>query len=498
LKRNFDPRQIKNTCTREIPASANKSHLTSNQVDKKMRLILILHKPQQLVSFSPKGNTLLLKSIKHAIPVYLLVMGVLTLNSWAGGRVISFGQSDSVPETTNSYSAISAGYMYSLALTDAGEVMAWAANMDNEENEEIDELLDIPSSCRSGILAISAGGIHSLALNSSGKVIAWGDDSMEQTDVPNGAKSNIKAISAGLLHSLALSASGRVFAWGDSSFGQTYVPSGLEDVMAISAGALHSVALREDGRVFVWGDNSFNQGSIPAGADINVIAISAGYFHTLVINASGAVVAWGDNSFGQCNVPAEALSGVVAISAGQDHSLALKADGTLISWGGRLGAVLTGQPMTLPSLTSISAGGFHSLGLISTDADTNGNGIPDWWEIQNGLDPIAAIDTDVDSDVDGYSDQEEYLTNTDPWDRNSYFRVSISANPDMQTQSILFEPSSNERLYTLEYASDLAANVWRPVSGQVNKLGLGDGGPGIMSINTDKGTRYYRVSVTAP
>jgi len=434
-------------------------------------------------------------------------MSVLTLNSWAGGRVISFGQSDSVPETTDSFSSVSAGYMYSMALTESGRVIAWAANDVSAENYGDDDsseddvkqgILDIPTSCLTGVIAIAAGGIHSLALNSSGKVIAWGDDDYDQTDVPNQAKSNVKAISAGLLHSLALSSSGRVYAWGDRSFGQTYVPSGLDNVKAISAGAFHSVALREDGRVFVWGDNSFKQWSIPAGGDVNVIAISAGYFHTLAISASGAVVAWGDNSFGQCNVPAEALNGVVAISAGQDHSLALKSDGTLISWGGRLGAAQAAQPMTLPSLTSISAGGYHSLGLIAADADTNGNGIPDWWEIQHDLDPIADIDTSIDSDLDGYSDQEEYLTDTDPWDVDSYFRVSISVDPDMQTQSIVFEPSSNERLYTLEYASDLSANVWRPVSGQVNQLGLGAGNPGVMSISTDKSTRIYRVSVAAP
>ncbi|MBI3203236.1 MAG: VWA domain-containing protein [Myxococcales bacterium] len=45
--------------------------------------------------------------------------------------------------------------------------------------------------------------------------------------------------------------------------------------------------------------------------------------------------------------------------------------------------------------------------------DTDGDGIPDWWEIQKGTDPAAA-DSDADPDDDGLSNREEFLAHTDP------------------------------------------------------------------------------------
>ena len=46
--------------------------------------------------------------------------------------------------------------------------------------------------------------------------------------------------------------------------------------------------------------------------------------------------------------------------------------------------------------------------------DTDGDGMPDWWEVLTGLHPNDPSDADLDSDGDGWTNLEEYTASTDP------------------------------------------------------------------------------------
>jgi hypothetical protein len=46
--------------------------------------------------------------------------------------------------------------------------------------------------------------------------------------------------------------------------------------------------------------------------------------------------------------------------------------------------------------------------------DTDGDGIPDGWEVLHGLKPLYALDATDDPDVDGMTNYQEYLAGTDP------------------------------------------------------------------------------------
>lgn len=57
--------------------------------------------------------------------------------------------------------------------------------------------------------------------------------------------------------------------------------------------------------------------------------------------------------------------------------------------------------------------------IYTTTSDFDSDGIPDYWEIENGLDPTVN-DAGADSDGDGYTNLEEYTNGTNPHDNTNY------------------------------------------------------------------------------
>lgn len=55
--------------------------------------------------------------------------------------------------------------------------------------------------------------------------------------------------------------------------------------------------------------------------------------------------------------------------------------------------------------------------------DTDGDGMPDWWEIKHGFDPNDPSDGAQDADGDGYTNLEEYLNGTDPHEYINYLNL---------------------------------------------------------------------------
>jgi len=78
------------------------------------------------------------------------------------------------------------------------------------------------------------------------------------------------------------------------------------------------------------------------------------------------------------------------------------------------GAVADTDRDDLPDLDEFDTHGTNPL-----DADTDGDGMSDGWEVANNLNPLLD-DADVDSDHDGYSNLAEFRKQTDPWDPNDW------------------------------------------------------------------------------
>ncbi|MBN2299378.1 MAG: fibronectin type III domain-containing protein, partial [Deltaproteobacteria bacterium] len=65
---------------------------------------------------------------------------------------------------------------------------------------------------------------------------------------------------------------------------------------------------------------------------------------------------------------------------------------------------------------------------IELQLDTDGDGLPDSWEIANGLDSNNPDDAGIDSDSDGISNMEEYYNNTDPTDASDNLPVVLAGS----------------------------------------------------------------------
>jgi hypothetical protein len=115
--------------------------------------------------------------------------------------------------------------------------------------------------------------------------------------------------------------------------------------------------------------------------------------------------------------------------------------------------------------------------------DSDGDGLPDDWELAHNLNPNNPGDRDLDPDGDGLTNKQEYLAGTDPHDASSSLRLSLVRAGDDKLN--LAFASRVGKMYRLETAVALPSENWSVVmdnlygTGQiiqiqdVNQLGTG-------------------------
>ncbi len=83
--------------------------------------------------------------------------------------------------------------------------------------------------------------------------------------------------------------------------------------------------------------------------------------------------------------------------------------------------------------------GFEDEGVVDpTRRDSDGDGMPDWWEEKYELNPFNPDDATLDSDGDGFTNYEEFLAGTDPRNPASF--------PDLPIKLRIAEPPRREPL----------------------------------------------------
>jgi hypothetical protein len=88
--------------------------------------------------------------------------------------------------------------------------------------------------------------------------------------------------------------------------------------------------------------------------------------------------------------------------------------------------------------------------------DQDGDGLPDWWERANNLDPFSD-DAGADPDGDGLSNLEEFFAGTDPHSTASALRLNVTR---LGNDVYLAFNALAGRVYALQWCEDLNNSAW--------------------------------------
>jgi alpha-tubulin suppressor-like RCC1 family protein len=331
----------------------------------------------------------------------------------------------------NSWTEISAGNSFTMAIRNTGTLWSWGTNTSGQLGSGVTTSRSSPVQigAQTDWSKISSGASFTMAIKTTGTLWGWGGNTAGQlgigtntnrsSPVQIGTLSNWSQISAGMSYTMAIKTDGTLWGWGENNFGQLGIGvtgnisspvqiGTLTNWSSVFSGGGHVMAIKTDGTLWTWGSNNggvFGIGDtisrsspIQVGVLTNwnkpVLGRMTGYRYTLVINNSNQLYGAGESPYSLrqviYSVPTQLGSTNDWSNAAicSNSTLAIKYDGTLWSWGsntnGQLGdgtSISKISPVQIGTLTnwsSVFSGGAHVMS-IKTDgtlwswgSDSNG------------------------------------------------------------------------------------------------------------------------------
>jgi hypothetical protein len=142
-------------------------------------------------------------------------------------------------------------------------------------------------------------------------------------------------------------------------------------------------------------------------------------------------------------------------------------------------------------LSDLDGGFFIVDATKAAGPDADGDGIPDAWETDHGLDPKEVSDGAADSDGDASSNLFEFLSATDPRDASSVTRIASAERTGAQVQ-VKF-PTKTGTFYSLERNSRLSTNGWTILKDEIEGTGAEMSVIHTNAVNLPQ--QFYRLSV---
>jgi len=190
--------------------------------------------------------------------------------------------------TATNWTQVSAEQSHSLAIRSDGTLWSWGFNANGRTGLGISSLTNTLVPTQVGIdttwSQVSAGESYSLALRSDGTLWAWGSNENGQTGLgitagdqttpaQVGTVTNWTQVSAGANHSHAIRSDGTLWAWGTNADGRTglgtttgnqttplQVGTASDWLLAdVSTMGIHSLAMKTDDSLWTWGTNNHAQ-----------------------------------------------------------------------------------------------------------------------------------------------------------------------------------------------------------------------------------------------
>jgi alpha-tubulin suppressor-like RCC1 family protein len=345
-----------------------------------------------------------------------------TLYTWGLGISGQLGQNDTPPPQinrssptqvgTNSWSQVSAGNNFTLALKNDKTLWVWGLNTSYQLGSGTTVSRSSPVQIGSSSWAqISAGGTHVLATDINSLLYGWGTQTFGQLGLGDTAfrsqptqigNSSYIAISAGYSHSIAVTSDNRLFTWGNNTNGQLGFNMSF---ISIGAGNSMTSVIRSDGTLWTWGLGTSGQlgdttaatksSPVTVGLLTNWKTTTRPSFTNYAIDNTGKLYAWGENSVGSIgdgtvvnksspvqigNSSWTMIATSVTGTTGQQTAYAIRSDGALFIWGDNsYGQGINGNAPTIsPTQLGSSSWSVVSAGLQFAMAITSNGKLFSW------------------------------------------------------------------------------------------------------------------------